>query len=715
MNSHSLQERAFVHAENYFININLRKVFHALLILIISICTTQSSSGQQPSEPATISPGGVFDQVFDRFGLSTDLSHLAISEGVNFEDHSVGSCASNSIFDFYFESGSGFEDDQDQEHLDRRSILCGLGEDLSDFITISNPTIRINIWVRDFSSLDTAITGISAGSSYYLVPSSSQVTGASITEGAVWNTIKSGADIYRSIVPSTYDPNKVVNSNGEFFHGYIAFDFSQPYHADYTATPTGDYDLYTIALKELTHALGMASLIGEDGNSVFPSGYNYYSRYDTFLETQSNSPLITSTGNCTGYNYSFNPALNAATLLDPEGTCSGNPTISCGLSVHFGGTANQDVYTPSCFQPGLSLSHFVDQCHDPNAYNSGEYYVLSAETFTGPLFQKRYLKEEERLALSDIGYTLAASYGSTGHGNSMTYYGAPGPLITVVGVNDGLTSISTYAYFGQTGSQLTIDDCLGNDAGSPTVLECAEVVIGNGAIALSGNSILYTPDVNTGGVHVLRYVPKLGSQKGTITYVIIYTYLGGCGTVCDLVGNGGFENGNVTCVPSMTYFGTQINCWLPGTSTPGYFGAGCGTTTLDIPTGGTYYSNVPIDSWNGTGNQNFMGLWAQNNSGGQDEESIQTILGTPLIPGNYYILSFYAQVAGSNFFAMIDANIAIGISTTSLPYVGNPFDYNQPGITQITGSQPIVVSETPSAFNNGWHLVEYPFIYNGPP
>ena len=95
----------------------------------------------------------------------------------------------------------------------------------------------------------------------------------------------------------------------------IAFNFNDPninWNTNLSInSPSNLYDLYTVILHEVVHSLGFNSFINENGASIDP--VPYYSRYDTFLRTNNNIPLLTF-GSCNMYDISFNstPDLKAA-------------------------------------------------------------------------------------------------------------------------------------------------------------------------------------------------------------------------------------------------------------------------------------------------------------------------------------------------------------------------------------------------------------------
>lgn len=494
--------------------------------IIVIFCFLFPVDGSAQDSLGNRSPEGVFEKVFDRFGNQYSLSDVQISTV-----KSQTLCLSSGYFNLYFENGSGFELNTVQQ-TDRRNVLCQLFSDLSNFIIPADVTQKVNIWVRDINVVianagSSNVLGLA--SSFYSMPAGAPaVTG--IADGEIWKTIHSGEDSYTNLAFPLYSQS---GPNLGFYHGMIAFNFTNTaiasiWHTDLqNITGNGLLDLYSVGLHEITHALGFASLIDYNGLSRFSSsGFNYYSRYDTFLKNASNQNLVTNTGTCSLYNYTFNPALTAITTLAPNtSNCITNST-SCSTAIKFGGTVNQAVYTPNCFEPPSSLSHLEEQCHLPTALGNDLYYVMSNSSGTGSAYMKRYLKPEERNVLCDLGYSLNYLYGNNLNGaNSFTYTGGTCSGITIGGVNDGFTSNGGYVWYTTVNGIVTLsgNDILSNDFNAVS-FECLESVYSNGIVSVTGGNgpaatISFTA---TGqGTALLRYVPVNSMGQGKY-YVCVY-------------------------------------------------------------------------------------------------------------------------------------------------------------------------------------------------
>jgi hypothetical protein len=256
---------------------------------IVSLLLLTISLNAQENFKQEMSPNGIFDEVFDRFGNKYSLEDLRIDTGLdsNNVQKSALLCSSG-YFDLYFEANSGMEGNSPTE-VARRNVICQLFTDLSQFIVPANPSVKVNIWVRDISNIisnpDTSgVLGLASG--FYTVPSNAP-TFSGIADNEIWKTINSGTNSYTNVASPL---NSLGGSNASFYHGVVAFNFSNPiinWHTNLTQTTlAGLYDMYAVALHEATHALGFASLIDASGISKLGANYPYYSRYDLFLKQQ---------------------------------------------------------------------------------------------------------------------------------------------------------------------------------------------------------------------------------------------------------------------------------------------------------------------------------------------------------------------------------------------------------------------------------------------
>lgn len=681
-----------------------------LSLALLSIILSFKLFAQQDVQ---LSPNGFFDKVYTRYGDTVALKDLITDNRYNSngEPKALLLCSSG-YFDLYFEIGSGMEGNSAIE-INRRNILCQVFTDISQFIVTPNPTVKVNILVKNINStlpgynpvsnpmpaVSSNVLGLATG--YYVVPAfSPSISG--IVDNEIWKTINSGVDSYTNVVSPL-----ITNSGGgaSFFHGMVAINFSNPavnWHLNLNQTTSnGLYDMYSVALHEVTHALGFSSLIDVNGNSKIGLNYPYYSRYDLNLKTQANVPLIANTGSCSMFNYGFNPSLNTSVLAPSA--------LNCTNQIKYAGSINQLAYTPAVFTNESSLSHLDDMCHLPNNYLNNEYYVMTSSTSTGATYMKRYLKPEERKVLCDIGYMVGTTFGSSSNLNQMIYSGNVCDGIQVVGVNDGFTALGQFQNITTVGAApLTINNVCLNDYNTIS-FECLEDVYGNGIVSnTSGTSFSYV--ASTPGVALLRYIPvSANGNRGNITYIFIYISPASCPpSACSILSNADFENAT-TCGPlNNPAHPALLDCWAPISNSPDILQRNCTNTfpafnpAFNIPN--STFSSPPSDSWNGIPNNSFLGLISGpmgTNATWNYNESAQTSFGTPLIPGNTYTINFYAKVGNIYNGNAIPPNtigqILIGGSSTPLIPFSGIFNTFPASITQL--GAPITILN-----NNTWQL-----------
>lgn len=674
-----------------------------------------SFSFSQIDTTFNLSPNGVFETVFDQYGNKYDLNEIRVDTTLDLqgEQKNIIICNStaNNYFELYFEVGSDMENTIDPIHNARRDVICQLFEDLSQFIVPVDQNNKVKIWIRDIDEIlgsgigqNSQVLGIA--SSYYVLPTNApNISG--IADGEIWKTINTGQDSYTNVATPL--------TGGAFYHGYIALNFKNPlfqhfWHTDLsTETDADKYDLYSVALHEITHALGFTSLIDANGDSKFAPDYNYYTRYDLFLETNNGDELITNNGICTMYDYEFNSLLSSS-ILSPS-------TTNCPDHIYFAGNINQAVYTPSTYVQESSLSHFEDLCSQPMTYPDDEYYVMSNSNNTGPAYMKRYLKPEEKGVLCELGYQLNATYGNNLYiENSTTYTSGTCPGAQVAGINDGIQngSFIHVAYLGA--GPITIDNILDNDYPNLVVdldIDCVEEIYGLGTIGnVTSSSFEFTPLAT--GLTLVRYVPvnTITNERGNITYVYVMVLENNSNCeydVCNMIPNGDFEEVSTYC-GYMTSTSNYLECWKVSNSSPDLFGTFCSDQNFNIPN--SSLNIPPMDVWNtgvyqGMGqspNNHFIGFWSDPSPTG---ESIQTTLSTGLVNGETYRLRFWARVA-NNHVVNSSAPFVFSIGVSEFPIISalNNFNTNDPLIELIA---PQIIVDN----NDAWNYVELTFTYTG--
>jgi hypothetical protein len=630
----------------------------------------------QEQQPQQITPGGIFDEVSDRFGNKYNLSDLRIQRSAG---HKSGAppnvmCTAG-MFDVYFEPNSGMAGNSMTE-TDRRNLVCQVMQDISDFLDGANwnSSTRVNIQVDDIAAYvqnpgSSGVLGLA--SAFYCYPKDPGTNYPGMIYNTVQKTILSKVDAYQNVV------NYPMTGAGGFYHGFMAFNFVNTNYNWFTNYSTGlagtsQLDLYSVVLHEMTHQLGFASLINATGLSNVGNGtYNYYGKFDTYLTDSNNSPLLLSGSNCSSqYDLQFNAI---PTALAPACT-PGYPwnTTTCGTSVLYASASFGpiNIYTPDCFEGGSSLSHFEDMCYPtPNPTMNDQIFTMSNANGNG--VNKRYLQEEERSVLCDIGYTVLDYYATPAFGVTPGHqYTAPQCNSNDIwGVNDGI-GVNGYMYMSACGA-ITIPTAalITNDSPNAVNIKCVESVYNNGTAAIVSTNIIFTPAAGYLGGVLIRYIPiDASGNEGNITYVYAYVQVCQCNTHCDLVQNGGFENGMGCGVMRDEYNPVHrgADCWMTHTMTPDYYVRGCtaqqNSTSSDLGTN-TNGSNPIFDSHTGpgTGNDKIVGLTGYFCGNGQMTalaEEIFTKLRTPLVSGKTYKLSFWAyQYAGQRY------DPALGLTT----------------------------------------------------
>jgi hypothetical protein len=675
------------------------------------------------------SPNGVFDKVFDRYGKGYKLEELRVNTVVLDPETNTPKLlqlCSPGYFNLFFEIGSGMEGNSPTE-IARRNVLCQVFSDISQFIVPVNPSTKVNILVGNINkdlpgygvngnmtpASSSPVLGLATG--FYVVPNySPSVKG--IIDNEIWKTINSGTDSYTNVASPLYSTDP---SGAQFFHGKVCINFdnsTMDWHTDLTQTTFPNYyDLYSVVLHELTHALGFASLINANGDSKLGTAYTYYTRYDQFLKSPTNLPLITNSGGCSMYQFGFNPSLST-NILAPSSS-------SCASAVVYDGSVTQLTYTPNVFADESSLSHFEDSCHAPVPQPDDEYYVMSNGGGTGPTYMKRYLKPEERNVLCDIGYKVNTTYGNAINLNNYNYGGSICPGNGVVGINDGLTG-AMYTYMVNTTNSIPITNILANDYNAIS-FECLEPVYGLGTVSNSaGTSTVFTAGVAP-GVELLRYVPvSTSGARGNITYVLIYVMSANCTpTACSLLNNNGFES-STTC-GQLDYSPPLVatDCWLPFTNTPDIFQRNCTNSIFNwnnqfsIPA--LYFNNPGSDSWSGVPNNNFIGINSMVSSNGdRTTESFQSLLNVPLVSGQTYQLTFRAKVAYNSpmYYPPLGKNgqITFGASPSTLAAFNSSFN-SLPAIVTPLGVPITITNHADYVMNssNTWDLYSQTFTYSG--
>ncbi len=654
-----------------------------IFISIVFICNV--NFGQvKPTSDIYYTPNGIFDNVVDNEGNVYKLSDIRVAKPSVLKNGTSTTtttllCTSG-IFELYFETGSGMEIVGNSLHDQRRAILCQAFQDISDFINtplknVGN-TNKVKFWIRSPTAVGFPSNAAGAASSFYNLPTFASVMGpqgvgiSGIIDNEIWKTILTGNDSYYN----TVFPIVNTNSVGGFYHGWASFNLegTVDWNLDYnkydssTAYPINYVDFYTTIVHEVTHALGFNSLINYNGYSQFQSNINsyfgnYFTRYDKNLKTSSNKSLINNSVITGGkmYDFSFNSLVSTSSLypscsLTPPVYVGNSGAFNCPTAIKYVGGVTVPVYNSPCYENGSSLSHFEDACYNGN---SNDQYFMMSDRASG-LYAKRTLTTEERQVLCDIGYSVNGTFGNTSNYTYKNYGVAACTGITVSGINDGFsTSTGTYAFQGNSGTNISISGILNNDytAGLSSNLrfEFVQDIYDPNAIfsVTSGNlATSFTIKSYVPGVHLLRYVPFdfVTGQRGNITYIYVNVF-NNCtnNNSGNLVKNGSFEEHNYVPNESSQIYkacGWQNSSYGPSAD---YFNSDATSTYFSVPTNfmGNQADNTP-------GNHAYAGMYLGPNRFEFLEnvysESIKTELLNPLQPNTQYNLSFDVSISDNN-------------------------------------------------------------------
>lgn len=648
-----------------------------------------------------LTPGGLFDTLFDGTGTKYNLRNLdsrgGRAAGGSFTVNAVPtvSCSAG-YFDVYYEPGSIW-----LSSVPMRTVLCQVLLDLSNFIqspittNTSNP--RINLICGNINGPGLLATA----SSFYSFPLNPTNPNQGAIEGQIQKFIRSGVDPYATI-PISYTS---TSTQGSFYHGFVNIA-SNSWHTDIFSQPPGNtYDLYTVLLHEVTHALGFTTLINgvNAGVSIFGPSNNYYSVYDTYLEDSNSNRLLNPapTSTCSQNNLIF--TTSSLTVINPlscNNTTGTDFASSCGTAVRFAGPVfTSTVYTPPCWQAGASLSHLEDFCLAPgNACPTtlggmnNLFYAMANYGIPGPCGTKRFLKDEERCVLSALGYSTNVFYYSavgaliSGTVNSYPYSVLCQPTL-VVGRNDGLVGGQyTYVSTSNTFTVALIDLLLNDLPLTGLTASCFEViyssVFGNNATYSVLNGVLTVNAVSGSGLVILKYYPiNSAGQFGNATYVYVQFLSNNCNTVnnCNMIQNGGFENLiNPLLSPQCGLVGTNlpssaISCWENYEGFPALHSRSCttgGNYNLGVATEGSF--PFAVNSFNGIGNNRVISLHYKQ-SMGNASQAMKNNLSQPLIPTSQYRINFMALNATSTLTGYNNLPNASPVVITVATYTGFPF------------------------------------------
>lgn len=180
-------------------------------------------------------------------------------------------------------------------------------------------------------------------------------------------------------ITSGVDPCDIYECLGNPPDMIVQVDFGYPFFAGLESVSEGEFDLFTVLLRQVFRGLGWLSLADADGSSALST--NTFTRWDDLLFTGTRKKLW--------QNGTFNSTPDA--LLGEQ----------VGVLYSGGRTMRKwgdfpPVFSPPTFVPGQSLSYW-----DPNL---GIPALMSATILPG--MQQRFAWCFERAAVFDLGYDI---------------------------------------------------------------------------------------------------------------------------------------------------------------------------------------------------------------------------------------------------------------------------------------------------------------------
>ncbi len=451
-----------------------------------------------------------------------------------------------------------------------------------------------------------------------------------------------------------------------------------------------DIDLYTIILHQATHCLGFFSWINENSTSfITNTGLGVYSNFDKFLVTKNAVNLVNNS-------FTFNTAsgVSSADLID---------------KIRYSKTTNTkdySVYSPTIFQKNISLNNF-DNDRDNENYVMNYYYRNATRTYTRP----------ELEVFCNLQYTIMAP----------NFSGCSDKI--AIGIADDVNApdlTSPVSYNVITNDNEPDNEPISIDPNSVTMLNNA------GTFTISGNTINFTPSGLFCGDAIIKYRPQTNKTGGVIvagsfTTLTIHIPCGGyCPTdPCNLVCNGGFENGI-----TLTQFDALFISNSPKTDEsviwggiPQWFNS---NGTADCYFRGSSYYPVPYKyNYNNVGTEFIVETITGKNSGNDryagiaddnqfnDSESIFSRLTKSLVIGKKYKLSYRTRVIDPSVGSILAGNTLVRTVFTdnTPPVCTSGFcsfgHYNLPDAANIVETK--VVPKNTNLTDNVWQLVEISF------
>lgn len=230
--------------------------------------------------------------------------------------------------------------------------------------TINHVTDYLNTVLDYDGSLDLRFQTSQSDGSGFLASAGTYYPGANgYSNGLLYDHLNLGYD------PVSFLPD-----------GLVTFDFGYNWNTGLNTPVGSQFDMFTVALHEITHTFGFSSLLSENGTSDISGGNpGSFSVFDSFIEKG-----------------------DGTSLFDGSGTFLGTAQDLTSGDLYFGGEnaklANGGqaikLYTPGTFNDGSSVSH-LDYLYDS---------VMNPGISSGVI--KREYSDVDLGILMDLGYQI---------------------------------------------------------------------------------------------------------------------------------------------------------------------------------------------------------------------------------------------------------------------------------------------------------------------
>lgn len=172
-----------------------------------------------------------------------------------------------------------------------------------------------------------------------------------------------------------------VDPEDEALDGSVTVDFGYTWYTGDAPPPADEYDLFTVLLHEITHALGFFSVAAANGRSALlnEDGRGLFSIYDSLLQRQG-EPIY----------------VDGGLIVADQTDLSSNDLVFAGPLAESVFGVPPRVFAPAPFQRGSSIGHW--------SFSTGFDPVMLPALSQGD--GRRQYTTWELQALSDLGYAL---------------------------------------------------------------------------------------------------------------------------------------------------------------------------------------------------------------------------------------------------------------------------------------------------------------------